>query len=126
MKNHWIQNHKFAWKCLSLIGITAVLGTVFLLLCDSITRTIVCIEYIGAALIAILFNLIFAHQEAFQTKKWLAVPVLILAVAIVCTMTTASSNFEKFWFHAVNTTVSTAVAFFIVKRLGKKKEETKG
>lgn len=120
MKSHWIQNHKFARMCLLTISITAVLGTVFLLLCDSITPAIICIEYIGAALIATLFNLIFAHQEAFQTKKWLAIPVLILVVVIVCTMTTASSNFEKFWFHLVNTTVSTAVAFFIVKKFGKK------
>lgn len=123
MKNNWIQNHKFAWKCLSLIGITVVLGTVFLLLCDSITPTIVCIEYIGAALIAILFNLIFAYQEAFQTKKWLAVPVLILAVAIVGTMSAATSNFDRFWFNIANIAVGCCIAYFVVMRLGKKKEK---
>lgn len=109
--------------CLSSVGLTALLGTVFLLMCDSVTPAIICVEYIGAALIAVYFKLVFAYQEAFQTKRWLRLLSLILAVAIVGTMSAATSNFDRFWFNIANIAVGCCIAYFVVMRLGKKKEK---
>lgn len=107
--------------CLSSVGLTALLGTVFLLMCDSVTPVIICVEYIGAALIAVYFKLVFAYQEAFQTKRWLRLLSLILAVAIVGTMSAATSNFDRFWFNIANIAVGCCIAYFVVMRLGKRR-----
>ena len=68
---NWIQNHKSLWWVLSVVGLTAIIGTVELMLCEVCSPVVIAIEYIGTALCAILFNVVIFSHERFKENKFL-------------------------------------------------------
>ncbi|MBQ7551209.1 MAG: hypothetical protein IJT04_06760 [Bacteroidales bacterium] len=92
---NWIQNHKVLWWVLSVLGITAVLGTAEFLLCIEPIPHIIAIEYIGSALIAVLFNVILFNKNQILSSTFLRVGIWTLCAILVSTMSSAHNHFAE-------------------------------
>ena len=110
--DEWLRNHKVLWWLLSVVVITAVVGTIEILLCSEPTLLTFLIEYIGAALIAILFNLaLFYSYKKQYNKLYIYVPLWI----ILGTMNAAKSHFDKE--NSARAYVTAAIIAFLVDYL---------
>ena len=92
---NWIQNHKVLWWVLSIVGITAILGTAEFLLCIEPSPCIIAIEYICTALIAVLFNLCLFYKNKILSSTFLRVGIWSLCALLVSTMSSAHDHFAE-------------------------------
>ena len=120
--DEWIQNHKITWWVLSIVVITAVVGTIEILLCSEPTLQTFLIEYIGAAVLAVLFNLALFYGYRKQAGILALISIYVPLWIIFGTMNAAKTNFDKqnSIVAYVTAAIMTFLIDYIVRNLKKK------
>ena len=113
--DEWIRNHKVLWWVLSVVVITAVVGTIEILLCSEPTRLTFLIEYTGAAMIAVLFNLALFYSYKKEHNKRCIILIYVALWIILGTMNAAKAHFDKE--SSVIAYVTAAIIAFLVDYL---------
>ena len=123
--DEWIQNHKITWWVLSIVVITAVVGTIEILLCSEPTLQTFLIEYIGAAVLAVLFNLALFYGYRKQAGILALISIYVPLWIIFGTMNAAKTHFDKqnSIVAYVTAAIMTFLIDYIVRNLKKKKSK---